>query len=137
MNLSIDRVLETSLYVHSLEASRDFYTRVMGLKFYGSIPGRDVFLLAGKNMLLLFDPVFLKKEAGPGSIPQVYEHSRTHIAFQIPRGSIEAWKEHLRSHGVAIEHEETWDNGTRSVYFRDPDMNVVELAEQGIWPVED
>ncbi len=37
----------------------------------------------------------------------------------------------LKRNGVTIDAEKTWEKGNRSVYFRDPDGNVVELIEFG------
>jgi hypothetical protein len=34
---------------------------------------------------------------------------------------------------VKIEHEQVWERGGRSVYFRDPGGNSVELVTPGIW----
>ena len=36
--------------------------------------------------------------------------------------------------GVAIEAEVEWPSGGRSLYFRDPAGNVVELAPPTLWP---
>ena len=83
MSGEITKIVETSLYVHDLEASERFYTDVLKLRLHSRSPGRDVFLVAGKNMLLLFNPVFLREEAagdGRNAIPQVYEHSANQIA---------------------------------------------------------
>ena len=114
----------TSLYVHDLETSERFYTDVLKLRVHSRTPCRDVFLKAGRSMLLLFNPVFLREEAvreGKNAIPQVYEHGRTHIAFEIERGSLDDWARRLEEKGVRITHRETWDTGSRSVYFEDPD----------------
>ena len=140
MSVEITRIVETSLYVHDLATSEKFYTDVLKLQLHSRAPGRDVFLIAGKSMLLLFNPAFLKEEAkreGKNAIPQVYEHGRTHIAFEIERGSLEEWAGRLEERCVRITHRETWENGSRSVYFEDPDGNVVELIEHGLWPVKD
>jgi len=63
MSEEITRIVETSLYVHDLATSEQFYTDVLKLRLYSRSPGRDVFLIAGKNMLLLFNPEFLREEA--------------------------------------------------------------------------
>jgi catechol 2,3-dioxygenase-like lactoylglutathione lyase family enzyme len=34
---------------------------------------------------------------------------------------------------VAVESVVTWPGGARSVYFRDPDGNLVELISRGFW----
>jgi catechol 2,3-dioxygenase-like lactoylglutathione lyase family enzyme len=46
---------------------------------------------------------------------------------------IEAWREQLVKAGVAIEADFTWPNGARSIYFRDPAGNSVEIAEPRLW----
>ncbi|MBX8636300.1 MAG: VOC family protein [Thermoplasmata archaeon] len=132
------KIVETSLYVNDLELSESFYTGVLGLRVHSRKEDRDVFLVAGRNMLLLFNPRFLKKEKeleGESAIPQIYETSRTHIAFEIDPPDYDAWKAHLAASKVDIEQEVRWDNGSRSMYFRDPDGNVIELIEHGLWPV--
>ena len=37
--------------------------------------------------------------------------------------------------GIEIESEVTWTRGGRSLYFRDPDGHLVELATPGVWEV--
>jgi len=134
----ISRLVETSLYVADLERSARFYTQVLGLEIESRLKGRHVFLFAGQSMLLLFDPTYLKhehEEEGEKALPQIYEPGMTHIAFEIDPKNYDEWKETLRKNGVTIEAEKTWEKGNRSIYFRDPDGNVVELIEPGSWPL--
>ena len=56
-----------------------------------------------------------------------------HFALGIPTTSLDAWREHLRDRGVAIEKEVTWPRGGQSLYFRDPAGNSVELVTRGLW----
>ena len=37
--------------------------------------------------------------------------------------------------GVAIEGATNWSRGGRSIYFRDPDGHLLELATPGLWTV--
>ena len=37
--------------------------------------------------------------------------------------------------GVAIEGRNDWSRGGRSIYFRDPDRHLLELATPGLWSV--
>jgi catechol 2,3-dioxygenase-like lactoylglutathione lyase family enzyme len=55
------------------------------------------------------------------------------VAFACRNDEIDAWRKHLQSRGVAIEHEQIWPGGARSIYFRDPAGNSVELASPVIW----
>ena len=35
---------------------------------------------------------------------------------------------------VDVELTRAWPRGGRSLYFRDPDHHLIELASPGIWP---
>jgi catechol-2,3-dioxygenase len=39
-----------------------------------------------------------------------------------------------KRHGIAIEHEQRWPQGTYSLYFRDPAGNSVELIDNRHYP---
>ena len=39
----------------------------------------------------------------------------------------------LQDHGIEIEKEVKWPRGGRSLYFRDPAGNSVELVTPGCW----
>jgi catechol 2,3-dioxygenase-like lactoylglutathione lyase family enzyme len=43
------------------------------------------------------------------------------------------WEERLAMHGVAVEGRTRWTRGGQSVYFRDPDGHLLELATPGLW----
>ena len=45
-----------------------------------------------------------------------------------------AWEETLAAHAVAIEGRTDWPRGGTSIYFRDPDGHLLELATPGLWP---
>ena len=57
----------------------------------------------------------------------------THFALEIEAESFDAWRNLLQSHGVIIEKEVEWPRGGRSLYFRDPAGNSVELVTPGVW----
>jgi catechol 2,3-dioxygenase-like lactoylglutathione lyase family enzyme len=56
-----------------------------------------------------------------------------HLAFAIPTDSYAAWKTKLVARNIKIESEVRWPRGGRSLYFRDPEGNLVELATPGLW----
>jgi hypothetical protein len=41
---------------------------------------------------------------------------------------------HLQARDVTITSEVDWGERGRSLYFNDPDGNVLELATPGLWP---
>ncbi len=41
--------------------------------------------------------------------------------------------EHLVAQGIVIEAEVEWPPGGKSIYFRDPAGNSVELVTPGVW----
>ena len=57
------------------------------------------------------------------------------FAFAIDTGDVAAWETRLSELGIAIESRVTWERGGLSLYFRDPDNHLVELATPGIWPI--
>jgi catechol 2,3-dioxygenase-like lactoylglutathione lyase family enzyme len=84
-------------------------------------------------MLLVFNPKVTLKET---SLPPHGANGVIHLGFEIRPGDYENWKEKLVSNNVRIEKEVTWPGGARSIYFRDPDQNAVELLTTGFWPVD-
>jgi catechol 2,3-dioxygenase-like lactoylglutathione lyase family enzyme len=57
------------------------------------------------------------------------------VAFSCPAADLPAWEEQLAAHDVPVESRIHWQRGGTSIYFRDPDENLVELATPGIWPI--
>ena len=55
------------------------------------------------------------------------------MAFAVNENEIDSWRRHLQQRGVAIEAEVAWPEGGRSIYFRDPAGNVLELAPPALW----
>lgn len=131
----LGRVLETCLYVADMDRSRDFYEGVMGL-----VPMvRDARLTAypagPASVLLLFQR---GGTAGPAStpggvIPGHDGSGRLHYAFSIAVDTLQDWRLHLAARGISLESEVNWPRGGCSLYFRDPDEHLVELATPGLW----
>ncbi len=133
---SVSGVLETSLYVADLERSAAFYERIFGFTVLTFDDRLCAFNVAGRQVLLLFRKG--KVEAiptGGGLIPAHQGGGRLHMAFAIGAEEVEPWKEWLARNEVAIESEVAWPRGGSSLYFRDPDGNLIELAAPGIWSI--
>lgn len=125
------RILETSLYVHDLERAEAFY-RALGFEFVSRVAGRHVFFRAGEGMLLLFDP---KASAMAGELPGHAAPPGGHVCFAATRAEIDAWQTRLEELRIEFTRY-TWsrDRGD-SLYFRDPDGNLLEIAPPSIWGI--
>ncbi len=124
-------VVETGVYAENLEQAEAFYRDVLGLPLLGKEADRHVFFRVGdRNVLLVFKPETTLKG---DHLPAHGAHGPGHFALGVPRGSLERWRQRLAGHGIAIEKEVHWPAGGRSIYFRDPAGNSVELVTPGIW----
>lgn len=133
----VNGILETALYVSDLERSIRFYETVLGFE---KLLGDERFVgmgVAGKQILLLFkEGASTKPSQTPGgTIPPHDGHGDLHLAFAISAGEKENWARHLKEQGVAVESVVWVERGGTSLYFRDPDNHLVELATPGIWPI--
>jgi len=124
-------VVETGAYVDDLDRAERFYAQVLGLERIGREEGRHVFFRAGTHDVLL---LFLADHTERGeTLPAHGARGPGHFALGVPAGSLDAWRARLGSLGIAIEQEATWPRGGRSLYFRDPAGNSVELVTPGLW----
>jgi catechol 2,3-dioxygenase-like lactoylglutathione lyase family enzyme len=126
----VGRIYETVLYADDLAAVRDFYRDVLGLRSVGD-PGElaATFRLDDGGMLLFFAP---QLSSQPGrAVPSHGATGAGHVAFSVKK--LDDWRDRLRAAEIDIEQEVEWDGG-RSIYFRDPAGNSVELVEGDIWP---
>ena len=130
-------VLETSLYVDDLDRACRFYEDVFGLSRMVGDERFRAYSVAGKSVLLIF-----KRGASMGSTPMASGtvsthdgHGPLHFAFAIASEELAAWEEHLTRNQIKIESRIQWPRGGTSLYFRDPDNHLVELATPGLWDI--
>ena len=134
MTARVRTVYETVLYVDDVAAAARFYAEVLGLRL---VDGPDElaagFRLDDGGVLLLFDPALA---SAPGRrVPSHGASGAGHIAFSVGSGELDAFAEALRGRGIEIEREIGWEHAAgRSIYFRDPAGNSVELVEGELWP---
>ncbi len=135
--MKFTKIVETCIYSSELKEMKDFYMNKLGLDFVSEENGRHVFLKAGKSMLLIFNP----KSTLNDSISIFPIHgaitppSIVHFALEINTADYEKWKDLLSKKQINIEKELKIGN-SRSVYFRDPSGNVVELITENAWPID-
>jgi catechol 2,3-dioxygenase-like lactoylglutathione lyase family enzyme len=127
----ISAVIETSAYVDDLGRAEAFYHDVLGLAVIGREPGRHVFFRAGPaSVLLVFNA---DATLAGGLLPPHGARGAGHFAMGIRADDLTAWKVQLAEHGIEVEREVQWPRGGRSLYFRDPAGNSVELLTPGLW----
>jgi catechol 2,3-dioxygenase-like lactoylglutathione lyase family enzyme len=68
-----------------------------------------------------------------GNIPAHDGSGPMHMAFAIAASELASWEKLLGEHGIEIEGRVKWPKGGESIYFRDPDRNLLELATPGLW----
>jgi catechol 2,3-dioxygenase-like lactoylglutathione lyase family enzyme len=127
----VEAVVETAIYASDLDAAEQFYGTILGLPKVGHEAGRHVFFRVGlASVLLVFNADATLKG---GYLPPHGATGPGHFALGIPTGSVDVWRDHLIACGVGIEQEVTWPLGGKSLYFRDPAGNSVELVTRGVW----
>jgi catechol 2,3-dioxygenase-like lactoylglutathione lyase family enzyme len=126
----IQAVVETAIYVDDLDRAEAFYRDVLGLHVIGKEAGRHVFFRVGEGVLLAFNPeATLRGDV----LPSHGARGPGHLALGVRAEALDAWRDRLGGHGIVIEKEVSWPRGGRSVYFRDPAGNSIELVTPGIW----
>ena len=133
---ALEGVLETVLYVDDLERARAFYEGLFALDAVYSDQRMCAYDVGGRSMLLLFRRgCSLHTISMPGGIIPPHDGSGPHhIAFSIAADELPAWETRLGNFGIAIEGRTNWPRGGISIYFRDPDEHLLELATPGLWP---
>jgi catechol 2,3-dioxygenase-like lactoylglutathione lyase family enzyme len=135
---SVQGIIETALYVSDLAQAADFYRRLFHFETLLESEQLIALDVAGRSVLLLFPAGRTTNSVTlpGGTIPG---HGDTggpgHFAFAIQAADLDPWKEHLAAASIALESEVTWPGGATSLYFRDPDQNLVELLTPGFWRI--
>ncbi len=135
--MKLTKIVETCIYSTKLNEMKNFYINNLGLDFVSEQNGRHVFLKAGKSMLLIFNPESTLNDSNSlfplhGAITPP---SIIHFALEINIEDYEKWKDLLQKNQINIEREIKIGN-SKSIYFRDPSGNVVELITANAWPVD-
>jgi catechol 2,3-dioxygenase-like lactoylglutathione lyase family enzyme len=130
-------VLETALYVDDLDRAGRFYEGVLGLAVLPNDARFRAYDVGGRSVLLLFRRgSTLETVRLPGGIIPPHDgHGPLHMAFAIGADELGSWERRLEEAGVAVEGRTDWPRGGRSVYFRDPDGHLLELATPGLWKI--
>jgi catechol 2,3-dioxygenase-like lactoylglutathione lyase family enzyme len=134
----IKGVYEAVLYTDDVSEAAAFYSNVVGLRPAAPVSSLMAAFRTGESdeippsgLLLVFNR---REAAVPGrEVPSHGTIGAGHVALRIAADRYEWWKDRLARHGVPIEQEAEWKTGARSIYFRDPAGNSVELVAGEIW----
>jgi catechol 2,3-dioxygenase-like lactoylglutathione lyase family enzyme len=130
-------VIETSIYVDDLDRAARFYEDLFHVKRMEGDDRFRAYSVAGKCVLLIF-----KRGASTSGVSLPFgklgSHDGSgplHLAFSIALEDLPTWEELLAKKQIAIETRIHWPRGGVSLYFRDPDSHLVELATPGLWAI--
>jgi catechol 2,3-dioxygenase-like lactoylglutathione lyase family enzyme len=128
--MHISRIKETCIYVSDLEQTKAFYTGKLGLPLISLVKERHVFFRAGESVLLCF---IASQTAQEKVLPPHGASGSVHFAFEVSKEEYPAAMQQVKDAGITILHEHTWRNSLHSFYFHDPDGNLLEVIEEGLW----
>ncbi len=133
---SVNGVLETALVVEDVALAARFYRQLFGFDVLAQSDRLCSLNVKPAQVLLLFqrggslDDIRLPGGVLPGGMDA---QGRSHMAFAIDAEHLESWRQWLKKNAVSIESTVRWERGGTSLFFRDPDGNLLELATRGVW----
>ncbi len=124
-------ILESSLYVSDLPRSVRFYQETFGFSVIKEFADRGCAMHAGTHQVLL-----LFKKGASRAIQSPHDgDGELHLAFAVASAELANWESWLYARGIAVEEKITWELGGTSLYFRDPDRHLLEIATPGTWSI--
>ena len=131
MRPQTEGILESSLYVTDLARSSQFYEKMFGFRVISDFGERGCAMEAGDRQVLL-----LFKKGASREMPTPHDgDGELHLAFAIRAEAMADWEAWLAENGIPIEEKRTWELGGHSIYFRDPDRHLIEVATPGVWAI--
>jgi catechol 2,3-dioxygenase-like lactoylglutathione lyase family enzyme len=131
MRPKTDGIVESSLYVSDVPRSVLFYQQTFGFTVISELGERGCAMQAGPRQVLL-----LFKKGASRAITSPHDgDGELHLAFAIPAAELTNWELWLEQRGIAVEEKRLWESGGSSLYFRDPDRHLLELATPGTWSI--
>ena len=112
-----------ALRVGDIDKSLDFYSRILKLKVEWQPDPGNVYLTSGTDNLALHQVEGNAVAAVPGAT------GLDHFGFLVATPQeVDQWADRLQEQGVElVQQPKTHRDGARSIYFRDPDGNLIQL----------
>lgn len=109
-----------ALRVRDIERSLEFYTRLLEMTIEWRPDHRNAYLTTGADNLALHE-IDNGELADSGALD--------HFGFLVSTPEeVDNWAERLQIGGVElVQQPKTHRDGARSIYFRDPDGNLIQL----------
>jgi len=117
--VTVDGIVEMTLETRDLEGMRDFYVEAFGLDVLKEEDDRIWLAIGTRGRLGLWLPG--EKEFGDEGGRHV------HYAISASPGSLGGLRERLEGMGRSVHGPEEHPGGDQSIYFEDPEGNVVEV----------
>ena len=136
--MELNKILETCLYAKNLDEAERFYSEDLGLKLIRKEEERHLFYRCGDSMLLIFNPEHtseVQTYVNERPIPLHGADGSIHLAFSVDQKEFKEWKSRLKNKNIEIESSIKWPSGLKSIYFRDPSGNNLEIIESGMWNI--
>jgi catechol 2,3-dioxygenase-like lactoylglutathione lyase family enzyme len=124
-------LLESSLYVDDVAVSARFYEKIFGFRIISNFGERGCAMRAFDRQVLL---LFRKRASLTITSPHDGD-GELHLAFAIRQEELARWEGWLAENGIAVEEKREWELGGTSLYFRDPDRHLLEIATPGVWSI--
>ena len=107
-----------ALRVHDIEKAVEFYTVILGMRIDWRPDRKNVYLTTGSDNLALHQ-----------SDEPTADGALDHFGFMVSRPEeVDEWALRLARYGVPlVQIPKTHRDGSRSIYFRDPDKNLIQL----------
>jgi len=115
----------TVIYVRDMDAMRIFYGEIMDFPLERMLGEDWVEYRVGSNILALAHP---RVTAAAKDAPVPAGAAALQLAFRVSPGDVDRCADELKAHEVEITGSPTdqpW--GHRTLFFRDPDGNVLEI----------
>lgn len=120
---AIKAVNYTVIITRDMAAMRKFYEDVLGFALERALSENWFEYRLGSTILALSEPGLTRDD-----VPLPPKAAALQLAFRVPEASVDACAEELAQKGIPILSPPTnRDFGHRTLFFRDPDGNLIEI----------